>query len=44
MTQHINSEIVNKDHAEKYGKKIVATLWRQLEREYDSSFSEKKSS
>ncbi len=37
----INKEIGNKDHAEKYGKQIVATLWRQLESEYGSSFSEK---
>lgn len=37
----INNEIGNKDHAEKYGKQIVATLWRQLESEYGSSFSEK---
>ena len=37
----INNEIGNKDHAEKYGKQIVATLWRQLESEYGASFSEK---
>lgn len=37
----INREIGNKDHSEKYGKQIVATLWRQLESEYGSSFSEK---
>jgi predicted nuclease of restriction endonuclease-like (RecB) superfamily len=37
----INQEIGNIDHAKKYGKQIVATLWRQLEIEYGSSFSEK---
>jgi hypothetical protein len=37
----INQEIENKDHREKYGKQIVATLWRQLETEYGTSFSEK---
>ncbi len=37
----INNEIGSKDHAEKYGKQIVATLWRQLESEYGASFSEK---
>lgn len=37
----INKEIGTKDHAEKYGKQIVATLWRQLESEYGASFSEK---
>ena len=39
--KRINQEIGYKDHTEKYGKQIVATLWRQLESEYGSSFSEK---
>lgn len=35
----VNAEI---DHREDiYGKKIVATLWRQLSNEYGNSFSEK---
>lgn len=37
----INQEIENKNHSEKYGKQIVATLWRQLETEYSTLFSEK---
>lgn len=36
----INQE-VSKDRSEVYGKQIVATLWRQLETEYGTSFSEK---
>lgn len=39
--RRINQEIENKNHSEKYGKQIVATLWRQLETEYGTSFSEK---
>ncbi|WP_349630861.1 PDDEXK nuclease domain-containing protein [Aquiflexum sp. TKW24L] len=39
--KRINQEIENKNHSEKYGKQIVATLWRQLEKEYGTSFSEK---
>lgn len=36
----INEEILQKKRAE-YGKQIVATLWRQLTKEYGNSFSEK---
>lgn len=39
--KRINQEIESKNHSEKYGKQIVATLWRQLEKEYGTSFSEK---
>jgi predicted nuclease of restriction endonuclease-like (RecB) superfamily len=34
-------QIGTKINAENYGKQIVATLWRQLETEYGTSFSEK---
>ncbi|MEK7432205.1 MAG: PDDEXK nuclease domain-containing protein, partial [Cyanobacteriota bacterium] len=37
----INKEIQNENKEESYGKKIVATLWRQLSSEYGTSFSEK---
>jgi predicted nuclease of restriction endonuclease-like (RecB) superfamily len=37
----INQEIDGQNRSETYGKQIVATLWRQLEAEYGSSFSEK---
>lgn len=37
----INQEIKGKDRSESYGKHIVSTLWRQLEAEYGTSFSEK---
>ncbi|MEK6558351.1 MAG: DUF1016 N-terminal domain-containing protein, partial [Candidatus Margulisiibacteriota bacterium] len=37
----INTEIKAYSHSESYGKKIVATLWRQLALEYGASFSEK---
>lgn len=37
----INTELKQYSHSEAYGKKIVATLWRQLEVEYGTSFSEK---
>jgi predicted nuclease of restriction endonuclease-like (RecB) superfamily len=37
----INQEIKGKDRSESYGKQIVSTLWRQLEAEYGTSFSEK---
>lgn len=33
--------MIQYERNEKYGKQIVATLWRQLETEYGSSFSEK---
>jgi len=36
----INEEILQNKRAE-YGKQIVATLWRQLAKEYGNSFSEK---
>ncbi len=36
----INQEI-SQERTENYGKQIVATLWRQLEKEYGNSFSEK---
>ena len=39
--KRINLETGNKDHSEKYGKQIFCTLWRLLESEYGSSFSEK---
>jgi predicted nuclease of restriction endonuclease-like (RecB) superfamily len=38
--KRINDEI-NKDRSETYGKQIVATLWRQLENDYGTAFSEK---
>jgi predicted nuclease of restriction endonuclease-like (RecB) superfamily len=37
----INEEVNARNRAESYGKQIVATLWRQLETEYGTSFSEK---
>ena len=37
----INDEIGEQSRAESYGKKIVATLWQQLTKEYGTSFSEK---
>lgn len=37
----INQEIGNKNQAEKYGKQLVISLWRQLSEEYGTSFSEK---
>lgn len=37
----INDEVRVQSRAESYGKQIVATLWRQLESEYGTSFSEK---
>ncbi len=37
----INEELNQYSSAESYGKQIVATLWRQLETEYGTSFSEK---
>jgi predicted nuclease of restriction endonuclease-like (RecB) superfamily len=37
----INEELNQNSNAENYGKQIVATLWRQLETEYGTSFSEK---
>ena len=39
--KRINIEIESQNRSEKYGKQIVATLWRQLEAEYGASFSEK---
>jgi hypothetical protein len=36
----VNAEI-EKHNEDIYGKKIVATLWRQLSDEYGNSFSEK---
>jgi predicted nuclease of restriction endonuclease-like (RecB) superfamily len=39
--KRINQEMIQYERNEKYGKQIVATLWRQLETEYGSSFSEK---
>ncbi|NBR13057.1 MAG: DUF1016 family protein [Flavobacteriales bacterium] len=39
--KRINQELIHLESNEKYGKQIVATLWRQLESEYGSSFSEK---
>jgi predicted nuclease of restriction endonuclease-like (RecB) superfamily len=38
--KRVNAE-TEKYNEEMYGKKIVATLWRQLSNEYGSSFSEK---
>ena len=38
--KRINDEI-SKDRSETYGKQIVATLWRQLENDYGTAFSEK---
>ncbi|MBU0701948.1 hypothetical protein KKE26_11790 [bacterium] len=40
MGKRINEEVL-KDKRAEYGKQIVATLWRQLVKEYGSSFSEK---
>ena len=37
----LNKRIEQYSSSESYGKKIVATLWRQLEQEYGNSFSEK---
>ncbi len=37
----INQEVQSKNRAETYGKQIVASLCRQLETEYGTSFSEK---
>lgn len=39
--KRINEEINLQSRTESYGKQIVATLWRQLETEYGTSFSEK---
>ncbi len=39
--KRINDEIEGQNRSETYGKQIFATLWRQLESEYGSSFSEK---
>jgi predicted nuclease of restriction endonuclease-like (RecB) superfamily len=39
--KRINLEIESHKRSETYGKQIVATLWRQLEGEYGTSFSEK---
>ena len=39
--KQINDEIKRHNRAERYGKQIVATLWRQLEAEYGTLFSEK---
>jgi len=39
--KRINQEIQDQDRAETYGKQIVATLCRQLETDYGTSFSEK---
>lgn len=39
--KRINEEVKGQNRAESYGKQIVTTLWRQLETEYGSSFSEK---
>ena len=39
--KRINDEIGEQSRTESYGKKIVATLWRQLTEEYGTSFSEK---
>jgi hypothetical protein len=38
--QRINHDILNKQRAE-YGKQHIATLAKQLQSEYDASFSEK---
>lgn len=37
----INEELKQYDKQQNYGKQIVATLWRQLQSEYGTSFSEK---
>jgi len=37
----INEELKQYDKQQNYGKQIVATLWRQLQDEYGTSFSEK---
>jgi hypothetical protein len=37
----INKELKQYDKQQNYGKQIVATLWRQLQSEYGTSFSEK---
>jgi predicted nuclease of restriction endonuclease-like (RecB) superfamily len=37
----INSELKQYNDQQTYGKQIVATLWRQLQSEYGTSFSEK---
>lgn len=37
----INEELKQYDKQQSYGKQIVATLWRQLQSEYGTSFSEK---
>ncbi|MBL1411089.1 PDDEXK nuclease domain-containing protein [Sphingobacterium faecale] len=37
----INKELKQYDKQQSYGKQIVATLWRQLQSEYGTSFSEK---
>jgi predicted nuclease of restriction endonuclease-like (RecB) superfamily len=39
--KRINEEVNAQKRTESYGKQIVATLWRQLETEYGTSFSEK---
>lgn len=39
--KRINEEVNLQNRTESYGKQIVATLWRQLETEYGTSFSEK---
>ncbi len=39
--KRINEEVNQYSGSDIYGKKIVATLWRQLTEEYGSSFSEK---
>lgn len=39
--KRINEVVGVKNRTESYGKKIVATLWRQLSEEYGTSFSEK---
>ena len=37
----INEEVKKFEGEQNYGKQIVATLWRQLQNEYGTSFSEK---
>ncbi|MBI2259347.1 MAG: DUF1016 domain-containing protein [Flavobacteriia bacterium] len=39
--RRINQELSQYEGGEKYGKQIVATLWRQLASDYGTSFSEK---
>jgi hypothetical protein len=39
--KRINEELSQYEGNEKYGKQIVATLWRQLASDYGTSFSEK---